>query len=96
MKYMAKILRDAVKLLSFLPCYHVDVVIVTCYRPDLAQETTHSLEAEVEKRVIRCMEIIASKVSALLVANIKNAIQKISSSYSSSCTGDRLYSLLDR
>ena len=85
MKYMAKILRDAVKLLSFLPCYHVDVVIVTCYHPDLAQETSHSLEAEVEKRVIRCVEIIASKVSALVVANIG---ENVSSSHSSSCTGD--------
>ena len=59
---------------------------MTCYHPDLAQETSQSLEAEVEKRVTaRYVESIASKVSALLVANI---IQNVSSSHCSSCTGD--------
>ena len=53
---------------------------MTCYQPDLVQDTSHSLETEVRGY----MEIIASKVSALL----GDAIQKISSSYSSSCTGD--------
>ena len=86
MKYMAKTLRNAVKLFSFLPCYHVYVVIVTYYHPDLAQNSSHSLDAEVEKRVTaRYVESIASKVSALLVAKIT---QNVSSSHSSSCTGD--------
>ena len=71
-------------IVSFLPCYHV--ILVTCYHPDLAQETSHSLEAEAQKRAAaRYVESIASKVSALVVANI---IQNVSSSHGSSCTGD--------
>ena len=58
---------------------------MTCYHLHLAQETSQSLGAEVEKKVTaRYLESIASKVSAilLLVANIR---QNVSSSHSSSC-----------
>ena len=58
---------------------------MTCYHLHLAQETSLSLGAEVEKKVTaRYLESIASKVSVilLLVANIR---QNVSSSHSSSC-----------
>ena len=52
----------------------------------MAQDSSQSLEAEVEKRVTpRYVEITASKVSALAVANIG---ENVSSSHSSRCTGD--------
>ena len=60
---------------------------MTCYHLHLAQETSQSLGAEVEKKVTaRYLESIASKVSVilLLVANIR---QNASSSHSSSCIG---------
>ena len=55
---------------------------MTCYHLHLAQETSQSLGAEVEKKVTARLQSIASQVSALLVANIR---QKVSSSHSSSC-----------
>ena len=58
---------------------------MTCYHLHLAQETSQSLGAEVEKKVTaRYLESIASKVSVilLLVANIR---QNVSSGHSSSC-----------
>ena len=58
---------------------------MTCYHLHLAQETSQSLGAEVEKKVTaRYLESIDSKVSVilLLVANIR---QNASSSHSSSC-----------
>jgi len=63
---------------------HVCVIFETCYHVDSAQEISQSIEAEVEKRVTARLQSIASQVSALLVANIR---QNASSSYSSSCTG---------
>ena len=60
---------------------------MTCYHLHLAQETSQSLGAEVEKKVTaRYLESITSKVSVilLLVANIR---QNVSSSHSSSCIG---------
>ena len=81
---MAKILRNAVKFLSFLLCYHVFAIVTILIWH--AQDSFQSLEAEVEKRVTaRYVESIASKVSALVVANI---IQNVFSSHGSSCTGD--------
>ena len=84
MKYMAKILRNAVKFLSFLLCYHVFAIVTILIWH--AQDSFQSLEAEVKKRATaRYVESIASKVSALVVANI---IQNVSSSHCSNCTGD--------
>ena len=58
---------------------------MTCYHLHLAQETSQSLGAEVEKKVTaRYLESIASKVSVILLS-VANIRQSVSSSHSSSC-----------
>lgn len=95
-EYDKKISKDAVKvaidrvipflLLTLQKFMNFNFILVTCYL-HLAQETSQSLGAEVEKKVTaRYLESIDSKVSALLllVANIR---QNVSLGHSSNRTG---------